>query len=587
MRGLRARLAAWAAVIALVATGLPGLWLTWRAYHAQRDQAFESQLALASSLASEIDAELGQAVAAVEALATRPHVLSDAGRLGLRLDLVASSTDRLDDLLVVNAQGHLVARAPLVEAPPPFALAERQSLVSQALAARDQTLSIVHREADGRIILRLARAASSNSVVLGQLNLEAQGIGSLELLRIGRKGFAYLVEEDGQPLVLPSLAKALVNDGENSKDLALTFNGKPMVQVIKDVQGQDLLAVSPLSTVNWAVAVRRPLDEVEAGARRMRRELIIFVVLALLASGGLAVALAGPLVRRLLSLSTAARRMESGTLDPDELENPPAGDEIGLVSSALAHLARALRQQSIEREQAHARALAAERRLARSERLASLGQLAAGLAHELNSPLMVIQGAANEAMGLPPKAAKPWLQRMRNESLRCSRLVHELLDFARPRPPAWREFDLAELTREAFATAAAGRAEAHPLALQAPQPKVRGDRDQFQQVLINLFANAMDAMPQGGGIAVTLKTLPKGRGWSLSVRDQGAGVPARQRESIFRPFFTNKPGGTGLGLAISRNLVTGHGGSLRCVLVRGKGACFRADWPASKGGEHG
>lgn len=583
MRGLRARLAAWAAVIALVATGLPGLWLTWRAYHAQRDQAFESQLALASSLAAEIDAELGQAVSAVEALATRPRVLSDAGRLGLRLDLVASSTDRLDDLLVVNAQGHLVERAPLVEAPPPFALAERQSLVSQALAARDQTLSIVHHEAGGRIILRLARAASSNSVVLGQLNLEAQGIGSLELLKIGSRGFAYLLEEDGQALVLPSLAKRL--GPESSKDLTLSFNGKSLVQVISSATGQDLLAVSPLATVNWAVAVRRPLSEVEAGARRMRRELIIFVVIALLASGGLAVALAGPLVQRLLSLSTAARRMESGTLDPAEMENPPATDEIGLVSSALAHLARALSQQRLAREQAHARALAAERRLARSERLASLGQLAAGLAHELNSPLMVIQGAADEAMGLQPKAAKPWLQRVRNESLRCSRLVHELLDFARPRPPAWREFDLAELAREAFATAGAGRKQAYPLALQTPQPKVRGDRDQFQQVLINLFSNAMDAMPEGGPINAILKALPQG--WSLSIRDQGAGVPARQRESIFRPFFTNKPGGTGLGLAISRNLVTGHGGSLRCVAVRGKGACFRVDWPASKGGKHG
>jgi two-component system NtrC family sensor kinase len=111
-----------------------------------------------------------------------------------------------------------------------------------------------------------------------------------------------------------------------------------------------------------------------------------------------------------------------------------------------------------------------------------------------------------------------------------------------------------------------------------PKPSVHGDRDQFQQVLLNLFGNAMDAMPAGGPLGVDLSGAGKAR--RLRIRDSGAGVPSRSRETLFRPFFTSKPKGTGLGLAIARSLINGHGGTLRCVAVRGKGACFEVRWNA-------
>lgn len=582
MTGLRARLAAWAAVIALTATGLPGLWLTWRAYAAQRAQAFESQLALSASLAAEIDGELSLAINAVETLAERPELLADRRRLNTRLDLVASTAERLDDLMVVDLDGKLLARAPQLEGPPAFSQDDRRDLARQARAARGQsvqTVSQVHREPDGGLVLRLAHWAGHSSAVLGQLRMEAQGIGSLEEIKIGRRGFAYLVDERGQPLVLPNLSQRLNLVSTKAQSLAFPFEGKAFVHEVPGELGADLLAATPLATVGWAVAVRRPLEEAEAGARRMRAELVLFVALALLASGALALALARPLVNSLLSLAAAAERIESGTLDPGELERLPAPDEVGQVASALAHMVRALKVQQSERERAHSRALAAEQRLARSERLASLGQLAAGLAHELNSPLMVIHGAAGEAAALSPKPAQPWLERVRRESERCSRLVRELLDFARPRSPSLRAFDLAALTREVFEHAKVGRKPPYALQWQGQPSRVRADRDQFQQVLVNLLNNAMDAMPGGGTLSAELQAHKQG--WRLRVRDQGTGIAARQREAVFRPFFTGKPQGTGLGLAIARSLMAGHGGTLRCVPTKGKGATFEAEWPTS------
>jgi hypothetical protein len=97
MRGLRARLAGWAAITALLATGAPGLWLTWQAYRSLQGQAYVSQLALAQTLAAEIDGELGQAIGAVGAVAERPSALADPSRLASRLALASSEADRLDE----------------------------------------------------------------------------------------------------------------------------------------------------------------------------------------------------------------------------------------------------------------------------------------------------------------------------------------------------------------------------------------------------------------------------------------------------------------------------------------------------------
>lgn len=587
MTGLRARLAAWSAITALAAAGLPGLWFTWRAYHALRTQAFEAQLALARTLSAEIDGELGQAIGAVGAVAERASTLKDPARLAARLSLAASAAERLDDLLVSDADGSVLMRAPHEDPPPPFDPPQMRALVRQALLQKGQITWEVHRVSGEKPVLRLAKAMGPRAAVLGQVRLESLGVEIQENLKLGDTGFAYLVDEQGKLVSMPDSVRHLSDD--ERKALEFSFNGDGFVRPEPGLHGPDLLAAWPLASLEltkgrWAVAVRRSQDEAEGPARHMRRELLLLTALVVVLGGVLALGLAQPLVSSLLALAEAAERIEQGTLDPTELERLPAQDEVGQVARSLAHMARALEAQKAERERAHAKVLAAERRLARSDRLAVLGQLSAGLAHELNNPLMVIQGAAAEAATLSGKGAQPWLDRVQRESERCSRLVRELLDYARPKAPHVRSFDLEALAKEAFESARMVRAGDYSLRLAVPEPGVLGDRDQFQQVLVNLFGNAMEAMPEGGEVVVELGASPER--WRLRVRDFGPGVPARSRETVFRPFFTSKAKGTGLGLAICRSLLAGHGGSLRCVGVRGRGACFEAAWPRPRRVNH-
>ncbi|HXC64706.1 MAG TPA: cache domain-containing protein, partial [bacterium] len=203
MRGLRARLAGWAAITALLATGAPGLWLTWQAYRSLQGQAYVSQLALAQTLAAEIDGELGQAIGAVGAVAERPSALKDASRLASRLALASSEAERLDDLLVSDRDGNVIMRAPHEDTPPAFDPQQQRLMVRQALAQRGQITWEVHHEEGGAPVLRLARAMGPKAAVLGQVRLESLGVDIQEDLKLGDTGFAYLVDEEGKPVFMP------------------------------------------------------------------------------------------------------------------------------------------------------------------------------------------------------------------------------------------------------------------------------------------------------------------------------------------------------------------------------------------------
>jgi len=108
-------------------------------------------------------------------------------------------------------------------------------------------------------------------------------------------------------------------------------------------------------------------------------------------------------------------------------------------------------------------------------------------------------------------------------------------------------------------------------------PTVKEVGSQIQQVFINLILNAMDAMPEGGVLNITVRA-PKG-GVEIIFQDQGKGIPPEQQENVFEPFFSTKEGGTGLGLTVSYNIVTAHGGILELLAARAPGACFRIFLP--------
>jgi signal transduction histidine kinase len=201
----------------------------------------------------------------------------------------------------------------------------------------------------------------------------------------------------------------------------------------------------------------------------------------------------------------------------------------------------------------------------RAERLYALGQLSAGLAHEIRNPLASIAGATGilkRNSEFEPKHFE-CLQIIDRECQRLSRLLSNFLDFARPRAPRFETTEIGAVIDSVVELA--GHAIGHkPVELRkeidSALPPIQCDPELLKQVLLNLIINAIQAMP-GGGVVVTSAGRRSGR-VLIQVRDQGCGIACEDRDRIFDPFFTTKPSGTGLGLAVAHQIVEQHGGLL-------------------------
>ncbi len=223
-----------------------------------------------------------------------------------------------------------------------------------------------------------------------------------------------------------------------------------------------------------------------------------------------------------------------------------------------------------------------QRQLVHSEKMATMGQLTASIAHEINNPIAVIQGNLDLLRELLPPSAQAGIaaeMRLLDEQIERMRLVvTQLLQFARPGEYAGYVDSVAPaaLLRESLVLVqpllARARIEVH-WAL-APTPPVQINRQELQQVLVNLLVNAVHAMPEGG--ALTLATRTAGERVEIEVCDTGPGLAPEVLERLFQPFATGKKDGTGLGLWISRGIVERYGGDIRAgTRSDGRcGACF-------------
>jgi two-component system NtrC family sensor kinase len=230
---------------------------------------------------------------------------------------------------------------------------------------------------------------------------------------------------------------------------------------------------------------------------------------------------------------------------------------------------------------------ALEMRLIASDRLAFLGQLVAGVAHEISNPLAGIAGCAEILASLACKVegqqdeVERFQRLIRDEVARCERIVRSLLGAARPQAGA--TADLAATVGESLRLL-----ERHPafhrikVVSRTPGKLLAGiDPDSLKQVVMGLALNAARAMAGSGTLTVRGSRL--GRQVVLDVLDTGPGVPPEIRPRIFEPFFTTDPSqGTGLGLAIARSLVRGRGGDLVCRSRRGRGGSFRVVLAAAR-----
>jgi two-component system NtrC family sensor kinase len=292
----------------------------------------------------------------------------------------------------------------------------------------------------------------------------------------------------------------------------------------------------------------------------------------------LLVALAVLVNKPLAELNDSIGKLRDGDMSV-HAEFAARGDDIGELGRHFNDMVDQLRSNREEIERLH------NEQMLRAEHLASLGELAAGLAHEIRNPLAGIAGAMDiMSRNLPANHADAKiLLEVRNQVSRIQGILTDLLDYARPKPSRRVPADLNMVAEQAVFLArqqiSNGRIE---LAfVPVPElPLVVHDPARMQQVLLNLILNGIQAISGAG--RVELRLSREGSFAIVSVADSGRGMPADDLAKIFRPFFSTKLRGTGLGLPLAKGIVEEHGGQIEVASALGKGTTITIRLPLAK-----
>lgn len=257
------------------------------------------------------------------------------------------------------------------------------------------------------------------------------------------------------------------------------------------------------------------------------------------------------------------------------------GDEVGVLIEEFKSMGKKLLQRE---DELHRK----ETELYQSRKLAAIGTLASGVAHELNNPLnniyISVQRLVREIGNGYPMIIKESIDDILSQTIRVKRIVGDILEFARGRDPQVREMELNAVISRAYELLGGSvNLEKIRFSLDSDPDGVfmSADPEQMERVLVNLFQNAVDAMPGGGELTVKVKSR-KDR-VELTVSDTGKGMSAETIEKIYDPFFTTKDKGTGLGLGIVFNIIKKHHGDILVRSQEGKGASFMITLPKGKG----
>ncbi|MDA2926290.1 ATP-binding protein [Acidobacteria bacterium AH-259-G07] len=256
----------------------------------------------------------------------------------------------------------------------------------------------------------------------------------------------------------------------------------------------------------------------------------------------------------------------------------------GIVVGIIVTQADAtIRKQYDELEETH-------QQLLQAAKLAALGEMAGGVAHEINNPLGVILGRADYLAALAKQRRVDEfvedLEVIQHNAARAGKIISDLLDFARPHPLDRQTHDLNALvtqTAELMEPRAESRDSTLQTQLSALAP-VEIDWDRMQQVLVNLINNSIDACQDGGTIRLWTRINSSHSLVEVTVEDDGVGIPAEDLKNVFDPFFTTKEQGTGLGLSVSYSIVRDHGGQLLVESQPGLGTRFTITLPVAEGG---
>ncbi|MCK5254398.1 MAG: HAMP domain-containing protein, partial [Deltaproteobacteria bacterium] len=340
--------------------------------------------------------------------------------------------------------------------------------------------------------------------------------------------------------------------------------------------GKEHLAISaPFfrgNKIMGALKIMLPLDDVEEGMVDYRQTVLLFTIstaFTFIIIGSFL--LTRYLVKPLERMIKATEDITEGYF-PQNME-PTGRNEIGTLSASLSRMSHKLKEDKKQIEQyiksledSNKKLKKAQDEVLRSEKLASVGKLAAGIAHEIGNPIGIIIGYVEilRQNTSPKEENLDMLKRVENEIMRIDKIIRELLGFSHPSKAALHPIQLNPLIEEAASLISHQKAFHDielDLRLQDGLPFITADEQQFQQVMINLFINAMDAMQGGGGLTVVTEqyndrqnpsnTSSNSSDVRITVKDTGVGIEENHLNEIFDPFYTTKSPGKGTGLGLS------------------------------------
>ncbi len=366
------------------------------------------------------------------------------------------------------------------------------------------------------------------------------------------------------------------------------------------------LPVAPPGTAQGlpaALHIAEPQARLEQALRdEFLRSTLFVVLLMVLMAGAVTLATDRLIIRR---VSRLIHRLVATRWHPSTSEDSGGADELeqldAVLSSLITEIERAtseLHQALTEKEalvqrvegfneelSAQVRATREElesvqEELIRKERLSTIGELTAGLAHEIRNPLQIIQGTAEMVRRDHPGTTEP-LDDVVEEVMRLNQLVHELLDYARPRRIEPEPVELLRLVERAAAEAGVAAGRCSWCNEIPPELRCWGDETLLHRVLVNLLCNAVQALGDVEGCVTARARTAADGSCCIEVEDDGCGIATEDRDRLFEPFFSRKEAGTGLGLCISRRIVEQHGGTLTVDSERGRGTVVRLTVPAT------
>lgn len=377
--------------------------------------------------------------------------------------------------------------------------------------------------------------------------------------------------------------------------------GRPLLRFLGERLSGYAIFAAPLRDgtrkLLGTVALVRPLDDAQRDLMRTRLAIVASVLALVVALAGLCYGIGAFYVGRPLgALLHALRMLRSG--QPPPRITPTRRDEVGNVAQEFNELVQTLAETRAQLASEVEARRTLEAGLQRLDKLATLGQLAAGLAHEIGSPLQILNGRARALLDRAPDGeTRRYANIFVEQTDRITRIVAQLSRVARRVPPRFQRTDICHVLREVMELIElAARRKGVTVALEAAPslPLVLADPAQVQQVALNLLNNALASTDKGDAIRISIQLATKQipdhvtQAVRITVADTGRGIDPQALTQVFEPFFTTRSeqGGTGLGLAVVRSLVQAHGGEVWAESEAGRGSRFHVVLPIDGPAHH-